>query len=113
MQMRALVQRRIIGDFFPTIRRFDVQGSEARLKEVEAELCQSITALIERKRLEMTMWSTEQIQSGANDSLGVVSKLLSVEGPDRFSEDQLISVVFVRTLTFLPWTPEAARVPFL
>lgn len=107
------MQRRNISDFFPTIRRFDVQGNEARLKEGEAELCQSITALIDRKRLEMTMQSTEQIHSGANDSLqGVVSKLLSVQGPDRFSEEQLISVVFVRTLTFLPWTPEA-RVPYL
>jgi len=105
-QMIGLVRRRNIGDYFPAIRRFDVQGIEAGLKEVEVQLRQSITTLIEKKKLEMGTWSTEEIRSGANDR-GIMSKLLSVEGEDRFSEEQLISVVFVRTLTFLPWTPSA------
>jgi len=99
--MVLLIQRRNIGDYFPALRRFDGQGLEAGLKEVEVQLRQSITTLIEKKKVEMSMWSPEKIRHGVSDG-GVVSKLLSVEGEDRFSDEQLISVVFVRPLPHLP-----------
>lgn len=92
-KMILLIQRRNIGDSFPAIRRFDVQGIEAGLKEVEVQLRQSITTLIEKKKVEMSMWSPDKIRHGVSDG-GIMSKLLSVEGEDRFSDEQLISVVF-------------------
>lgn len=94
--MVILAQRRNISDLFPALRRFDLQGIEAGLKELEAQLRQSITALIEKKKLQMSMWSSEEIKD-----TGIISKLLSVEGANRFSEEQLIAVVFVSTMTSL------------
>ncbi|KAG0586467.1 hypothetical protein KC19_2G092600 [Ceratodon purpureus] len=88
-KMVILAQQRNISDLFPALRRFDLQGIEAGLKEVEAQWRQSITALIEKKKLQMSMWSSEEIKD-----TGIISKLLSVEGANRFSEEQLIAVVF-------------------
>jgi len=83
------------GDFIPALRWLDLQGLDRQFHEVKAQLRSSITALIDKKKQEMSAWSEEEIRGGANEQ-DVVSKLLSMEGEERFSEEQIVSVVFVR-----------------
>lgn len=73
---------------------------EAGFLEAKTQLRKSITALIEKKKQETSMFSAEEIQSGAHER-DIMSKFLSVQGEDRFSEEQLVFVVYVRTLTLL------------
>lgn len=98
-QLTSLFVRRNYAEFIPAIRWLDFQGIESEFKDVEDQLRKSIIALIEYKRREMHTWLPEDIQSGTNEK-DIMSKLLSMDGDDRFSEEQLVSVVFVRALTF-------------
>lgn len=82
------------GDFFPALRWLDVQDMEAGFLEAKTQLRKSITALIEKKKQETSMFSAEEIQSGAHER-DIMSKFLSVQGEDRFSEEQLVFVVYM------------------
>lgn len=92
-KMMAIWTRRSLGAIFPALRWLDLDGIESGFADVELQLRTNITALIEKKKQEMSMWSAEDIQAGANEG-DVMTKFLSMEGEDRCSEDQLISVVF-------------------
>jgi hypothetical protein len=83
-----------ISDLLPSIRWLDLQGIEVELRDVEVQLRKSITDLIELKRLEMSRWSSEEIENGANER-DIMSKILSLEGEDRLNDDQQMGVVFV------------------
>jgi len=100
VQTVKLIQRMNISDLFPSIRWLDIQGIEAELRDVEIQLRKSITVLIEQKKLEMSTWSSSEIESGANER-DIMSKLLSLEGEDRLNDDQQMGVVFVCFLHLL------------
>jgi len=82
-------------DFFLALRWLELQGIDRQFHEVKAQLRSSITALMDKKKQEMSAWSEEDIRGGANER-DVVSKLLSMEGEERFSEEQIVSVIVVR-----------------
>lgn len=58
---------------------------------MESQLRSSIMVLIKQKKLEMSSWSSTEIENG-----DIMSKILSLEGEDRLNEDQQMGVVFVR-----------------
>lgn len=86
-----------LGDFIPALRWLDLQHVELKLKDAEMELRRCLENLIDLKRTEMSKWSWQEIDDGANER-DIMSKLLSLEGEERLSEDQLQSVVFVSNL---------------
>lgn len=94
VQAVKVVAKINISDLLPSIRSLDLQGIEVELRDVEVQLRKSITDLIELKRLEMSRWSSEEIENGANEQ-DIMSKILSLEGEDRLNDDQQMGVVFV------------------
>lgn len=91
MQAVKIIPRINISDLLPSIRWLDIQGIEVELREVESQLRSSIMVLIKQKKLEMSSWSSTEIENG-----DIMSKILSLEGEDRLNEDQQMGVVFVR-----------------
>jgi len=100
LQMVKLIQRINISDLLPSLRWLDIQGIEAELRDVEIQLRKSIMVLIEQKRLEMSSWSSSEIEDGANER-DIMSKLLSLEGEEALNENQQMGVVFVYFLPLL------------
>lgn len=84
-----IIQRINISDLLPSIRWLDIQGIEVELREVEIQLRSSIMVLIKQKKLEMSSWSSTEIENG-----DIMSKILSLEGEDRLNDDQQMGVVF-------------------
>ena len=99
MQAARVLAKINISDLLPSIRWLDLQGIEVELRDVEVQLRKSISDLIELKRLEMSKWSSEEIESGANER-DIMSKILSLEGDERLNDDQQMGVVFVCFLRF-------------
>lgn len=109
VQAATLMARINISDLLPSIRWLDLQGIEAELRDVEVQLRNSITDLIELKRLEMSRLSTEEIENGANER-DIMSKVLSFVGEDRLNDDQQMGIVFVCFL-YLSCSEKVAHKP--
>lgn len=86
-----------IGDFIPALRWLDLQHIERKMKDTEMELRRCLENLIDLKRTEMSKWSREENDDDDANDRDIMSKLLSLEGEERLSKDQLQSVVFVST----------------